>query len=471
MVATSWLLWHACSRPGPASDLDDTSAVEDGDTHAETGGASTSDPADSSVPFRPNILWVVLDDVGTETLASYGAVGDTATTPTLDALGEQSVVFEQAWVAPTCSPTRASLLTGLHPEDHGIGVFIDHDGEVIELDPELPTLPALLTEAGYASALFGKWHLASCLVDEPASHPLRVGFQHASGSIGSTGMACTEGPDGVEADYFVWEKAVDGAFSWVEAYQTSDTVDDALAWIAGTPAPWFAMVSFNAAHWPWHVPPGELNSAGVAEGASDVALYHADVEALDTELGRLLEDVPPETWLFVIGDNGTDDDVIVPPYAANRAKGTLYDGGVRVPLWIAGPGIAAGRTASLVQGLDLYATSLEVAGVHADHQAAVSLLPVLADPGLQVRDRIYASTPKPNGATVYTQHHQALRDGEHKLVRRDLGSRVEEQLFRYEEGALDEGDDLLQSPLDAAGTEALERLRAELAAKRSSPRP
>jgi len=56
-------------------------------------------------------------------------------------------------------------------------------------------------------------------------------------------------------------------------------------------------------------------------------------------------------------------------------------------------------------------------------------------------------------------------------VRRDLGSRVEEQLFRYEEGALDEGDDLLQSPLDAAGTEALERLRAELAAKRSSPRP
>jgi arylsulfatase A-like enzyme len=153
-------------------------------------------------------------------------------------------------------------------------------------------------------------------------------------------------------------------------YATTDVVDDALAWIqARSTQPWFAWVAFNAPHTPLHVPPASLApgyATNTAVGANR-RQYEAMVEAMDTEIGRLLSAVNlTNTHVIFIGDNGTPGNQVQPPFVSGRGKDTLYEGGVRVPFIIAGPAVTMpGRTNDTpVHTVDLFATLLDMAGIN-----------------------------------------------------------------------------------------------------------
>jgi arylsulfatase B len=132
-------------------------------------------------------------------------------------------------------------------------------------------------------------------------------------------------------------------------------------------------LAFNAGHSPFHIPPADLHTYTMLPGPPlpprPVEHYHAMIEAMDTELGRLLDGLSPavlaRTWIIFLGDNGTPSQVTQPPVSSNRAKGSVYQGGVQVPLAIAGPGVvgAGRRVDALVHSVDLFKTILQLAKV------------------------------------------------------------------------------------------------------------
>src|SRR5262245_4177314 len=291
---------------------------------ASLGAPSPSAPgaAGEGGARRPNVVLVVLDDIGVDKIGAYHETPPdqpSPWTPTLDALAAHGLLFERAYTDPLCSPSRAQILTGRHAFRTGVGNLVDYGGQLTGLSARLEaTLPEVLD--GYDSAAVGKWHLASPQEDGLV-HPLLCGFHHYEGSMFNLGLAELEF-DGARAKcsgrpgYFDWVKSVDpgddGAPRLVDctSYATSDTADDAIARARTLRPPWFLYVAFNAAHLPHEPPPERLcplpaDCFSPAEIASEgsPALADAIVETLDRELARLLAEVrrvDPEAYVFVI---------------------------------------------------------------------------------------------------------------------------------------------------------------------------
>jgi arylsulfatase A-like enzyme len=356
---------------------------------------------------RGNVLILVADDLGLDQLSLYGWA-DAPPTPNLVALAADGVLFLEAWGHPVCSPARAALQTGRHGFRTGIGAVIPtHDG-----GPALPlaevTLPEMLdlgTGGAYAHAAIGKWHLGSSQVGGDLA-PNLAGYGHFAGSL-----------EGQVERYDHWRRVVDGVGATSSRYATSVCVDDALAWIHAQSRPWLCVVSFQAPHAPYHRPPPSLHTQvlppGVppdtcgAPGVDPRPFHRAAIQALDTEIGRLLGSLPrgerERTTVFFLADNGTDACVARAP-TTNRAKATLYESGLRVPFVASGYGVSGrGTSRALVCELDLFATVAELAGV--DLAATLpglvidsrSLVPCLADPARRARDWLYAESFTPNG--------------------------------------------------------------------------
>jgi arylsulfatase A-like enzyme len=311
----------------------------------------------------PNLLLVIADDMGVDLVGAYGEHPDPARTPVIDSLAATGVLFRNAWVTPGCSATRACLLTGRHPFETGVGRALTYANTTFELGPDEPSLARTLAEAGYRTAAVGKWHLAGANLSGP-QHPLLMGFEHHRGPmdnlIASSGVS-----------YFQFDKAVDGVITQSTTYATTDQVDDALDLIGQFGAsPWFLWMAFNAPHGPYHAPPEHLHSYTLpAELEGNLPLFtRAMTESLDTELGRLLAGIPADirarTVVIVIGDNGTPKVGTTLPFDSTHAKGTTYEGGVNVPLIVAGGDVALGKECSaLVTSRDVVATIGELTGV------------------------------------------------------------------------------------------------------------
>lgn len=364
---------------------------------------------------RPNVLVVIADDLGVDLLAAYGEGSAPPCTPNLDALAAAGALYRNAWANPVCSPTRAALMTGRHGFRTGIGGIAVPQGPGLSLAEEI--LPEVLT--GYASAFLGKWHLAGNLGD---LHPNQSGFGHFAGTV-----------RGSVPDYSSWIKVTDGQSAPTTTYATTDVADGAVAAIQSLAEPWLVVASFHAPHTPFHEPPAALCPVGACSGVlcegspqGGPARARAMTEALDTELGRVLAALDardPDAWVFFLGDNGTAGMAVLPPHTSAHAKGTLYEGGVNVPLLVRGPGVVPGERAALVSAVDLFATLAELAGVPGATEDSVSLVSTFADPASPGgRETVYAESFSPNGASPpFPDHTRAVRDARYKLIRSTAG--------------------------------------------------
>ncbi len=330
---------------------------------------------------RPNVLLVVLDDVGTDKIGAYHEVPQCPRTPRIDALAAEGLLFRNAYANPLCSATRAALLTGRYGRRTGVGGNIPDKGRW-GLPLEEVTLAELLGAHGYATAAVGKWHLMGPGAPEVALHPNRQGFAHYQGALHNLYFGA--GPE--RPGYFHYDKTIDGTTTRVDEYATSATTDDALCELERLPEPWFLYVAYNAAHAPLHAPPG----SSLAPDAPKADEYDAMVEHVDGEIERLLEGLAPaqraHTVIVLLGDNGTNPDAIRPPRDPEEGKATLYEGGVNVPLIVAGTCVArrGSETAALAHVVDLFPTLAALAGVARDEESApldgLDLAAVLANP-------------------------------------------------------------------------------------------
>ncbi len=398
-------------------------------------GTSTCDPltpgsAASAPPETTpsNILLIVMDDVGPEMIGAYHIPNEAPPTPTIDGLAAQGVRFNRAWADPWCSPTRATIMTGRHARRYGIGRAIEPFHERTVLPQSEVSLPQWIGDHAPWSltrALFGKWHLTAAIAGPGA--PLDYGFQRFSGTMAN--LDATDAFDRKSMSYTSWEAIDDDVITRRKGYATSAVVDDALAWTKAQSGPWFAWVAFHAAHTPWHTPPQALHTYGTIPKKTIPTRERAMIQAMDTEIGRLLDglgaDVRAHTNVIVLGDNGTTGGVGLEQFRHVSGKSTLNEHGVRVPLIVSGPAVRTpGRAVdALVQTSDLFLTISELAGV--DGLAidwpidSVSLLPYLRDPAQGPRRAwVYAEVFTPNNDDARKpKDERAARDDRYKLVR------------------------------------------------------
>lgn len=373
----------------------------------------------------PNLLVLIADDVGVDSVACYGEGNDVPNTPNIDALAANGVLFRNAWGHPSCSPARAAMQTGRFAFRTGVGAPVVNNGHGLPLsEVTLPELFDLHPALGYSHAFFGKWHLGTAAVGGELA-PNLAGWGHYAGALNNLNEPY---------HYFHWPLVVDGATQIEQGYITTRTVDMALDWIASVPEPWVCFVSFHAAHFPYHAPPAHLHSVALPDVDPREAprpFYRAIVEAMDSETGRLLASLGEQrqrTMVVLASDNGTTKEVVVPPFSPLRAKLTPYEGGINVPLIVSGPLVAQpGReSADLVCLADLYATLAAMAGI--DAAAALpgvaldarSFLPALTDANAPAaRDFEYSEHSAPNGFTP-DKSIRVVRGERYKLILQDV---------------------------------------------------
>ncbi len=414
----------------------------------------------------PNVLLVILDDVGPEMVDTYGLAEDAAPTPTFGALAEQGVQFTRAWALPWCSPTRAALATGLMPGRLGLGRAIELSRSVDEewsLPDDAWTLPRALgaSAAAYGTALTGKWHLSVWGVDA-ARGALRAGFDHHWGSVGNPQP--NHASDGKGQNHLNWERVEDGVVSRSNVHTILSDFGDAATLMETLPSPWFVQVALRAAHFPYDQPPDDLHGYGNVAGNKPLAT-RAMVEASDRALGDLLDGMDPEvrahTVVIVVGDNGTTNSARTGEYApegkgggSKGGKSSVFEGGVRVPLVITGPGIEPGRQDDhLVHVVDLVPTVLDMAGVPRDTWPAldgVSLWPRLLDDSVPTGRTVMMAEAFAQFREANPPVDEAMWDGRTKWIHEAGGVR----------GAFEVGE--IPQEGKATGDQAARDLRARL---------
>ncbi len=446
-----------------------------------TGAQDTQGLPVSTTENPPtNVLVVIADDLGIDVLQAYGVQPQHApSTPTIDGLINDGVMFQNAYASPSCSPARSAILTGRYGRRTGLGQRIALFGAPFSLALDEVTLPEMLRRAPrpWNTSMVGKWHLANFSTPNWTTHAADQGFHWHAGSQGNLNIST----DLSERDYDNWEKNTNGQITNHTEYATTDTVDDAITRAAKMEEPWLLYLAFNAPHEPFHQPPEPLGNG--AELDDRPGLYRDMVHAMDLELGRLLESLPTEkrerTTVIFVGDNGTPGAAVLAPLQAGRAKATLYEGGTHVPLIISGPAVQRpGSTSNaLVSVVDLFPTVADLAGV--DLSTVVngdgdpiqidgfSLLPYLENPqAASIRDHVYTERFFPNGGGPFLVDDQALRDHRYKLLRRqDLGTL---ELFDLSTHFPEDGPNLLEDGITPEEQEIVDRLEAQLDALQAS---
>ena len=363
----------------------------------------------------PNLLLLIADDIGVDRVAAYGEHPSPGNTPVLDSLAAQGVLFRNAYSNPSCSPSRGIMMSGRFAFRTGWGLGTNSGGTPVEYPLAELALPELLPD-GYSTAAIGKWHLASVLLTG-ALHPNLTGFDEFWGTPDNFSP-----PQGY-FDWFVGENG--GEPVQTTTYATTAVVDRTLLMTQTLQEPWFIWTAFHAAHGPFHKPPQELHSFDLPDQVSTSIPLHvkAMIEALDTEIGRLLESMDPDvlanTVVVFVADNGTGDVATTEPFLPSHAKSTVFEGGINVPLIVSGPGVVQGAECqALVSIADLFATLGELAGVpNINAEDSVSLVPYLADPSLpSIRPHVYSEWFEPNGFAAFETRYRAVRNERYKLI-------------------------------------------------------
>ena len=409
----------------------------------------------SALQAKHNVLLIIADDYGAESSSLY-TNEESAPTPTIEMLGHNGVVFNRAWAQPSCAPTRATILTGRYGFRTGVGV----PGDAIPQNEF--TMAQGLKSAGYNTACIGKWHLSGSN-NGGNDNPNIMGFDHYEGPI-SGGLN----------NYNNWTKVTNGVQSNIRTYATTEQVNNARDWIASQGNdPWYCQLALNAPHTPFHLPPSNLHNSDNLSGttadidANPVPYFYAMVEAMDTEIGRLLSEIDPQvlanTNIIFVGDNGTTR--LVDRGTNRDDKGSLYEGGVHVPFIVSGPAVSSPgrRVDANIHTVDLFETVLDIAGVHSRNLApdtniidSVSFLQYLTNPDQEnFHSYNFADTFRtPARATDGV----AISDGDYKLIRFRNGN---EELYQISTDS-DESENLNTNQITDAQSAALNNLQSIL---------
>ena len=333
----------------------------------------------------PNIVLVLADDQGYGDIACLG--NPIIKTPNLDHLHSQSRRFTEFHVSPTCAPTRCAILTGRHEFRSGVTHTIL---ERERMSLQSTTIAQVLQTAGYATGIFGKWHLGDADEYQPGRRGFSETFIHGCGGIGQDYPGtCSDAPGNTYFDPVIRHN---GVFERTRGYCTDVFFGKALEWIENQRGPFFAMITPNAPHAPL-ICPEEYQRMYRGLGLdSNTEKYFGMVTNIDDNVGRLMSrlnqwGLERNTLLIFMTDNGGTGGVKVFNDGMRGAKNTPYRGGTRVPAFFRLPGvIAPGDTSALAAHIDLFPTFAELAGANASVEGR-SLMPLLRDPHAAWADR------------------------------------------------------------------------------------
>jgi len=315
---------------------------------------------------RPNLLLIVADDLGIEGLRTYG--GEYYETPNIDALAARGVRFENVYATPLCVPSRVELLTGQYPFRTGAHAAASEGAATSALSPSLPSFARSLRDAGYATAVAGKWHLGP--LQKVPDHPQQLGFE--TYSLWEQRNA----QDRYWAPRIVQDGVLREDLIRDDVYGPDVSTDFLVEFIEkNRDRPWFALYSMVLAHRPYTATPATVKSGTESKKArgerGDLVDNRENVAYLDRLVGRLLEKLQElgledRTIVLFTGDNGTDafTEMIRDGKVVRGGKSKLDEGGATVPLIVAGPGVVGGAVRpGLVDLTDFFPTLLELARV------------------------------------------------------------------------------------------------------------
>jgi arylsulfatase A-like enzyme len=419
---------------------------------------------------KPNIVFILADDLGYGDLGCYGR--QDIKTPVIDRIAAEGVRFTQYYAnGPECTPTRTAFLTGRYQHRVGglecaigtgnVGRYDDairlrktHD---LGLPVKETSIARMLKDAGYATAITGKWHLGY----EPKFAPHLHGFDHAFYCIGG-GM-----------DYFHYLDTVAGYNLFLngnpirrEGHFTDLATDEAIKFIdKHADEPFFLYVPYTAPHSPFQGPddyrpdPLPLDSLLWNQGKAPPDVYIAMIEHVDKCIGRILKKLDEKvlaenTVIIFSSDNGGTGSARNAPLS--KIKGTTFEGGIRVPAMARWPGTIPRGTISnqACITMDFSASIVRIAGAKAP--------PGREFDGIDILKLVETGGP-PQKRTLFWRGRRgertrwAVRDGDMKYIRSTDGSRSEEYLFDLREDTSETRDLLEKRP------EEVKRLKALLA--------
>ena len=359
------------------------------------GAPGTTSIKSTEPPPRPNIILVMTDDQG------YGDLGCTGNpvlkTPNIDAFSRQSVRFTDFHVSPTCAPTRAALMTGRHEFKNGVTHTIN---ERERMTLQATTIAQVLQKGGYATGIFGKWHLG----DEAAYQPGKRGFDevfiHGAGGIGQTyAGSCGDAPGN---SYFDPAILHNGRFEKTTGYCTDVFFAQAMRWMdkeRRSSKPFFAYLTPNAPHAPLDCP-DEYFKRYQGKVPDMAAKFFGMIENIDDNFGALLKQIndwglTENTLIIFLTDNGGTAGVKVFNAGMRGGKGTAYQGATRVPSFWRWPAAWQGDVdcTALTAHIDMFPTLAEIAGAKLSAKVrgqveGRSLLPLLKSPNSDWPDRM-----------------------------------------------------------------------------------
>ncbi len=390
--------------------------------------------ASSLAGKRPNIIFIITDDQGYGDFSCHG--NPILKTPNLDRLHREGARFTDFQVSPTCAPTRSALLTSRHEFRNGVTHTIL---ERERLNPASVTLPSELRASGYATGIFGKWHLG----DEEAYRPDKRGFQetfiHGAGGIGqSYPGSCGDAPGNKYQDPWVLQN---GKFIKTKGYCTDVFFEAAIKWMEAKKTgkePFYCHIATNAPHAPLQVRPEDEARYKDTAPSPELAKFFGMIANIDDNVGRLLEKLQAwglenNTLVVYMNDNGGTLGTRVHAAGLRGNKGSPWQGGIRAASFWRWPGsLKPADISANCAHLDFAPTLLELAGAKPSEpwqkQAeGRSLLPLFENPTASWPERLLVTHvgrwPKGDDPNAFRDTSVSLRRGKWTAVSAAAGER------------------------------------------------
>ncbi|MDR2440330.1 MAG: arylsulfatase [Planctomycetaceae bacterium] len=401
----------------------------------ESGNVRADDKSVSK-ETRPNIVIFLADDLG---WADVGWHGTEIKTPNLDRLASQGMRLERFYVQPVCSPTRASLMTGRYPIRYGLQTGVIRPWADYGLSTDEQTLPQALHNNGYYTAILGKWHLGEV---KKKYLPLQRGFDYHYGLyLGAIDYYEHNRDNGID-----WHR--NGQPVHEKGYSTDLLAADAERLIKSydNSKPLFLYIPFNAVHSPYQEVPEQKwkNQYAELQGKSQRKIYAGMVSTMDAAVGKVIsalreKGLADNTLIFFSSDNGGPNPKNVTDNGSLRAgKGTLYEGGIRVPAFAVWNGKIKPGTVSEqpIHITDLYPTLLKITGTTIEQKLPLD--------GADISATLFENKPSARTEILHNAetNRGALQRDHWKLVLTNLDKpkQIKKELFNLKDDPNEQND-------------------------------